>query len=662
LQQITKQIVKVNGETVFTATLTVTNEYGDVRVLAYVATKSHAQYESALLKMKASLEMYGHAQPMIFYTDNPAADKQFLEQMFPSLKADVVPVEIYPMLKQLELPDEIGVSPQSSASGIEEALAKITDDLNVEDETSSIVVGFDAEWNVDTTKRGTTRPTAVIQIAYGKWVHIFQIARFNGKLPSALKSFLQNPQILKAGRNVSQDLKRLQNECNSQIPFVGGVELANLAKARGVISDARAGLAHICAAVLHACLDKPTDLRVSSNWDNDVLSSEQLQYAALDAWASLQIYHQLSQFALPEVITDSAPPGTPVSIRQDDGQIIAHGILSLEQHEKRCRDVNHSSSRSRVTIHHVIIPAAILPLHSVSLASLGPAPFDVLVKRSKVFSHPQNQDTPPIPPSSSTSTQPNHSLSEDLLQFLSKPVSAEENWTVDIDKPTDATEDADDDISGAEPDRLTLAEGLALLREIESNPSAWPAAIRSRVLMDIWHAMARIKISKEHGFRRPFARALRDAMLIPDATDKKCISDYLISIGSSWAEMLQFNAKWLWKRCKRIIPPPEQLYPLVKEVYTTFGPLLDAKTRKPLFNSRAWKDAGNVLKAIRAGLLSDPPGIPLYFQMGVDKKHGNLPIYRCTRETNSAEGGVHHSGRRQLPISGVSACHASSRL
>jgi hypothetical protein len=151
-------------------------------------------------------------------------------------------------------------------------------------------------------------------------------------------------------------------------------------------------------------------------------------------------------------------------------------------------------------------------------------------------------------------------------------------------------------------------------------------------------------------------------MLIPDATDKKRISDYLISIGSSWAEMLQFNAKWLWKRCKRIIPPPELLYPLVKEVYTTFGPLLDAKTRKPLFNSRAWKDAGNVLKAIRAGLLSDPPGIPLYFQMGVDKKHANLPIYRCARGTNSAEGGVHHSGRRHLPISGVSARHASSRL
>jgi hypothetical protein len=110
--------------------------------------------------------------------------------------------------------------------------------------------------------------------------------------------------------------------------------------------------------------------------------------------------------------------------------------------------------------------------------------------------------------------------------------------------------------------------------------------------------------------------------------------------------MLHFNACWLWKRCKRAIPPPEELYSLVKEVYITFGPLHDSKTQKPLFNTHAWKDAGNVLKAIQAGLLSDPPGIPLYFQIRIDKKNGNLPIYRCARGTNNAEGGVHHSGRQ----------------
>ena len=109
-------------------------------------------------------------------------------------------------------------------------------------------------------------------------------------------------------------------------------------------------------------------------------------------------------------------------------------------------------------------------------------------------------------------------------------------------------------------------------------------------------------------------------------------------------------------------PPPELLYSLVKEVFSSYGPLLDSEKKQPLFNAQAWKDARNVLKVIQSGLLSDPPNIPLYYQIGVDKKHANLPLYRCVRGTNSVEGGVHHSGRRRLPISGVSARHASTRL
>jgi len=167
--------VKANGKTVFSATLTVTNEFGEIRVLAFVATKSHAQFESALLKMKESLDMYGHKQPQVFYTDNPSADKQFLEKVFPSLTKDVTPVEKYPTLRPMVLPDDVGVLTQSTASGIEEALAKITDDLDLEDETLRLVVGFDAEWNVDMVPGSKAKPTAVIQIAYGKWVHILQV-------------------------------------------------------------------------------------------------------------------------------------------------------------------------------------------------------------------------------------------------------------------------------------------------------------------------------------------------------------------------------------------------------------------------------------------------------------------------------------------------------
>jgi hypothetical protein len=51
---MTKQILKLNSEALFTAALTVTNEFGEIRVLAFVATKSHTQFKSALIKMRDS--------------------------------------------------------------------------------------------------------------------------------------------------------------------------------------------------------------------------------------------------------------------------------------------------------------------------------------------------------------------------------------------------------------------------------------------------------------------------------------------------------------------------------------------------------------------------------------------------------------------------------
>src|SRR6266487_1236720 len=155
----------------------------------------------------------------------------------------------------------------------------------------------------------------------------------------------------------------------------------------GVVSDAHVGLADLCAAVFHACLDKSSPLRVSRDWDNAQLSPEQIHYAALDAWVSLQIYHCLSQIPLPGLITESTLPGTPVSVLQDDGKVIAHGVLSQETPALTCRGVNHTPSRAQVTIQHVVMPGAILPLHKTSLASLGPTPFDVLVKKSKLHTH-----------------------------------------------------------------------------------------------------------------------------------------------------------------------------------------------------------------------------------------------------------------------------------
>ena len=116
----------------------VTQEHGDIWVLAFVATKSHSKFKSALVKMHESLKKYGHLQPRTFYMDNPSADKHFLETRFESLKADVVPVKVHLTLKSYVLPEDVVVAVCSSAAAINGVCNSIADDVDVTDDTAYI--------------------------------------------------------------------------------------------------------------------------------------------------------------------------------------------------------------------------------------------------------------------------------------------------------------------------------------------------------------------------------------------------------------------------------------------------------------------------------------------------------------------------------------------
>ena len=434
-----------------------------------------------------------------------------------------------------------------------------------------------------------------------------------------------------------------------------------MAKARNVIANAKLGLADICAAVLKLRLDKSDPARLGSDWNSATLSPGQIQYAARDVYASLQIYLRLSQMSAPEAIPIDAPPGAPVGLYHNDGKLIATGTLGPSSSEP-VRGISVTPTRARITVEDVVVPGALISTYKAPLQSFGSTPFEIIVKRNKLKTR-STTDSPvlTIQPIQRTSTQP--PVPDDEFQaWISEESPGDNQWADDVDDDPDILDGEDGIVAEAEVDEESRQTGISTFAAVASSLVTWSRITCSLVLMDIWHAMARVKVSRTHGFRRPFAHALRDAMLIPDEDDRCQITAYLVLIGSTWEEMLLINAKWLWKRCKRVVPPPDILYPAVKEVFETYGPLLDAATGVPLFNRQAWKDAKNIMKAIQLGLLSDPVDVVLYFRMGVDKHHGNLPIYRCARGTNATEGGVHHSGRRRLPISGGSPRHANARV
>ncbi|KAG6835693.1 hypothetical protein H0H93_015646 [Arthromyces matolae] len=673
--KLAKQVAKINGIQVFTALLSVTNEKGELRVCDLVPSKAHSDYEPAMHDMNSSLELYGHDPPMVFYTDT-MIDKEFLERCFPSLRDDVVPVEKYAHLPPVEIPSSVDVSILQTVDEINEAMRSILQLLPDADGDQAIVIALDSEWNVEVSDHGYVAgrgQTAIIQIAISNQIYVLQVGKMLAAkhLPQVLKQVLENPRILKVGRCVMADLKYLEHACGSSNDFCGAVDLARYAKDRQVVRTAKIGLAELSAIILKKRLNKDVPERLSTNWENESLTPAQIRYAAKDVYASLLIYDALSSIPIPAPLRSTAPPLTPVLLfNEDNTRVIARGVLSANA--TKCFDgINITANRCLAEIEEVYVPGAIITTHKKqALNSFGSTPFSVVCLRSHLksaSSFPPQRLQPTNLTASTVQSQAGPS-SEDTqpCALPSDPVAGHEFGPEIGELILDVHNDATpierpllNEFTEEEASRKLADEVLK-----KQEPQIWSPNIRSRVLKDPFHVFNQFYISVAHGLRVDFSLALRDAIFIPDIEDKQRI----IAWGASqnppltWEVMLRTRAKWLWRHCKRTIPPPEQLHPLVEVVFRTYGPLKDAKSGLPLFNSSAWNTAKNILDLIRKGYLSDPPGVPLYYRIGVDKKAGNLPIYRCFRGTTMTEGGVHTHLRSRLPTSGVSVRHVHACL
>ena len=133
-----------------------------------------------------------------------------------------------------------------------------------------------------------------------------------GRLPNNLIQLLSNPRILKVGRSVNADLKYLQESIESTLPFVGGLDLAKLAKDRLLVSSAKIGLADLCAAILERRLNKNVSERLSTAWDRSQLTEPQIRYAALDVYACLCIYDAIITVPIPSPLPKTPLIGTTV--------------------------------------------------------------------------------------------------------------------------------------------------------------------------------------------------------------------------------------------------------------------------------------------------------------------------------------------------------------
>ncbi|MEO7991102.1 MAG: 3'-5' exonuclease [Chryseolinea sp.] len=145
------------------------------------------------------------------------------------------------------------------------------------------VVGFDTETR-PSFKKGQSFKVALIQLAIPE--KVFLIRLHDTGLAEELVSLFQNPNIIKAGVAIRDDIKFLQ-KLKSFEP-AGFVELATLSKASGLQVESVKKLAGL---LLGFRISKSAQ---TSNWEAATLTEKQLEYAATDAWVCLEIYKKLS--------------------------------------------------------------------------------------------------------------------------------------------------------------------------------------------------------------------------------------------------------------------------------------------------------------------------------------------------------------------------------
>ena len=149
---------------------------------------------------------------------------------------------------------------------------------------SCSILGIDSETRPSFTK-GQSHKVALLQISSEECCFLFRL-NMTG-LTQPLVDLLENPGIIKVGLSLKDDFMML----HKRAPFTqqSCIELQDYVRQFGIQDKS---LQKIYAILFKEKISKSQRL---SNWEADVLSDGQKQYAATDAWACLNIYNLLQE-------------------------------------------------------------------------------------------------------------------------------------------------------------------------------------------------------------------------------------------------------------------------------------------------------------------------------------------------------------------------------
>ena len=151
---------------------------------------------------------------------------------------------------------------------------------------SQQIVGVDTETR-PSFKRGRSHKVALLQIATTDTCFLFRLNQIG--MPAILQDFLMGD-TLKIGLSLKDDFMMLSRRKEVHAEEGNWIELQDYVGRFGIEDRS---LQKIFANLFGKKISKAQRL---SNWEAESLSDSQINYAATDAWACVEIYNCLAEF------------------------------------------------------------------------------------------------------------------------------------------------------------------------------------------------------------------------------------------------------------------------------------------------------------------------------------------------------------------------------
>lgn len=180
-----------------------------------------------------------------------------------------------------------------AAAEVEQAAQELSDKIfSMKQHMDHISLGFDIEWRPIFIKGEAQRKAAVMQLCLENTT-CYVIHIIHSGIPPLLKSLLEDHSSVKVGIWIANDAQKISNDYNVCVEPLE--DLSSLANLKLGVAPKQWSLASLTEFITCKQLEKHKKIRLG-NWEAEVLSKEQLQYAATDAYVSWYLYEVLKGF------------------------------------------------------------------------------------------------------------------------------------------------------------------------------------------------------------------------------------------------------------------------------------------------------------------------------------------------------------------------------